>query len=585
MRSDNVTKGSERAPNRSLFYALGYTPEELERPLIGVVSAYSEIVPGHMNLDKIADAVKAGIEMAGGTPILIPSIGVCDGIAMGHVGMKYSLASRELICDSVETMLMAHQLDGLVLVPNCDKIVPGMVMAAVRMDVPAVVCSGGPMLAGTYGGEEVSLSKMFEAVGAYKAGMITDEQLEDCTCNCCPSCGSCSGMYTANSMNCLCEAIGIALPGNGTIPAVYSKRLQLAKHAGMAIMDMVKKGITARQIINERSIRNALTCDMALGCSTNTVLHLLAIAYEAGVPIDLKLFNEISARTPNLCHLAPAGPTHMPDLYAAGGIPAVQAELAKKGLLDLDVPTVTGKTLGENLEELKQNGFYERCGKWLSEFNSRYGVALTKEDIIRPYDKAIGTDGSIAILRGNLAPEGAVIKHTACPKEMFKAVLNARPFDSEEECLDAVLKHKVQKGDAVFIRYEGPKGSGMPEMFYTSEAISSDKELGLSIALITDGRFSGASTGPVIGHCSPEAVDCGPIALVEEGDLIEIDVMERKLNIIGIHGERKTMEEIDEILKERRKNWRPREKKYQKGVLRLFSEHAASPMKGAYLEF
>ena len=346
MRSDNVTKGSERAPNRSLFYALGYTPEELERPLIGVVSAHSEIVPGHMNLDKIADAVKAGIEMAGGTPILIPAIGVCDGIAMGHVGMKYSLASRELICDSVETMLMAHQLDGLVLVPNCDKIVPGMVMAAVRMDVPAVVCSGGPMLAGTYGGEEVSLSKMFEAVGAYKAGMITEDQLEDCTCNCCPSCGSCSGMYTANSMNCLCEAIGIALPGNGTIPAVYSKRLQLAKHAGMAIMDMVKKGITARQIINERSIRNALTCDMALGCSTNTVLHLLAIAYEAGVPIDLKLFNEISAKTPNLCHLAPAGPTHMPDLYAAGGIPAVQAELAKKGLLDLDVPTVTGKTPG-----------------------------------------------------------------------------------------------------------------------------------------------------------------------------------------------------------------------------------------------
>ena len=320
MRSDNVTKGSERAPNRSLFYALGYTPEELDRPLIGVVSAYSEIVPGHMNLDKIADAVKAGVQMAGGTPILIPAIGVCDGIAMGHVGMKYSLASRELICDSVETMLMAHQLDGLVLVPNCDKIVPGMVMAAVRMDVPAVVCSGGPMLAGTYGGEEVSLSKMFEAVGAYKAGMITDEQLEDCTCNCCPSCGSCSGMYTANSMNCLCEAIGIALPGNGTIPAVYSKRLLLAKHAGMAVMDMVKKGITARQIINERSIRNALTCDMALGCSTNTVLHLLAIAYEAGVPIDLKLFNEISAKTPNLCHLAPAGPTHMPDLYAAGGI-------------------------------------------------------------------------------------------------------------------------------------------------------------------------------------------------------------------------------------------------------------------------
>ena len=387
MRSDNVTKGSERAPNRSLFYALGYTPEELDRPLIGVVSAYSEIVPGHMNLDKVAEAVKAGVQMAGGTPILIPAIGVCDGIAMGHVGMKYSLASRELICDSVETMLMAHQLDGLVLVPNCDKIVPGMVMAAVRMDVPAVVCSGGPMLAGTYGGEEVSLSKMFEAVGAYKAGMISDEQLEDCTCNCCPSCGSCSGMYTANSMNCLCEAIGIALPGNGTIPAVYSKRLQLAKHAGMAIMEMVKKGITARQIINERSIRNALTCDMALGCSTNTVLHLLAIAYEAGVPIDLKLFNEISAKTPNLCHLAPAGPTHMPDLYAAGGIPAVQAELAKKGLLDLDVPTVTGKTLGENIK----------------------GAHILNDKAIRPIEDPYSPTGGLQILWGNIAPDGSVM--------------------------------------------------------------------------------------------------------------------------------------------------------------------------------
>ena len=585
MRSDNVTKGSERAPNRSLFYALGYTPEELDRPLIGVVSAYSEIVPGHMNLDKIADAVKAGVQMAGGTPILIPAIGVCDGIAMGHVGMKYSLASRELICDSVETMLMAHQLDGLVLVPNCDKIVPGMVMAAVRMDVPAVVCSGGPMLAGTYGGEEVSLSKMFEAVGAYKAGMITDEQLEDCTCNCCPSCGSCSGMYTANSMNCLCEAIGIALPGNGTIPAVYSKRLQLAKHAGMAIMEMVNKGITARQIINERSIRNALTCDMALGCSTNTVLHLLAIAYEAGVPIDLKLFNEISARTPNLCHLAPAGPTHMPDLYAAGGIPAVQAELAKKGLLDLDVPTVTGKTLGENLDELKANGFYEHCQQLLDEANARCGIKLTRADIIRPASDPIGTDGSIAILKGNLAPEGAVIKHTACPKEMFQAVLRARPFDSEEECLDAVLHHKVEKGDAVFIRYEGPQGSGMPEMFYTSEAISSDKELGRSIALITDGRFSGASTGPVIGHCSPEAQTGGPIALVEEGDLIEIDIPARKLNIIGIKGERKSPEEIDAVLAQRRAAWKPKPRRYKRGTLRLFSEHAASPMKGAYLEF
>ena len=584
MRSDNVTKGSERAPNRSLFYALGYTPEELERPLIGVVSAYSEIVPGHMNLDKIADAVKAGVEMAGGTPILIPAIGVCDGIAMGHVGMKYSLASRELICDSVETMLMAHQLDGLVLVPNCDKIVPGMVMAAVRMDVPAVVCSGGPMLAGTYGGEEVSLSKMFEAVGAYKAGMITDAQLEDCTCNCCPSCGSCSGMYTANSMNCLCEAIGIALPGNGTIPAVYSKRLQLAKHAGMAIMDLVKRGVTARQIINERSIRNALTCDMALGCSTNTVLHLLAIAQEAGCPIDLNLFNEISAKTPNLCHLAPAGPTHMPDLYEAGGIPAVQAELAKADLLDLDVPTVTGKTLGENLEELKKNGFYEHCDALLAEKSKKIGREIKRTDIIRSFDEPIGTNGSIAILRGNLAPEGCVIKHTACPKAMFKATLTARPFDCEEDAIDAILHGRIHPGDAVFIRYEGPRGSGMPEMFYTGEAICADPKLASSVALITDGRFSGASRGPVIGHVSPEAAVGGPIALVEPDDLIQIDVHNRKLAIVGVKGEPKTPEEMDAILAERRANWKPKAPKYTKGLLKLYSQHAVSPMKGAYME-
>ena len=492
MRSDNVTKGSERAPNRSLFYALGYTPEELERPLIGVVSAYSEIVPGHMNLDKIADAVKAGVEMAGGTPILIPAIGVCDGIAMGHVGMKYSLASRELICDSVETMLMAHQLDGLVLVPNCDKIVPGMVMAAVRMDVPAVVCSGGPMLAGSYGGEEVSLSKMFEAVGAYKAGMITDEQLEDCTCNCCPSCGSCSGMYTANSMNCLCEAIGIALPGNGTIPAVYSKRLQLAKHAGMAIMDMVNKGITARQIINERSIRNALTCDMALGCSTNTVLHLLAIAYEAGVPIDLKLFNEISAKTPNLCHLAPAGPTHMPDLYAAGGIPAVQAELAKKGLLDLDVPTVTGKTLGENIK----------------------GAHILNEKAIRPIENPYSQTGGLQILWGNIAPDGCVVKRSAVAPEMQQHSGPARVFNSEETAIAAIYAGQIVPGDVVVIRYEGPKGGpGMREMLNPTSALAGMK-LDKTVALITDGRFSGASRGAAIGHVSPEAASGGPIGLI-----------------------------------------------------------------------
>ena len=417
MRSDNVTKGSERAPNRSLFYALGYTPEELDRPLIGVVSAYSEIVPGHMNLDKIAEAVKAGVQMAGGTPILIPAIGVCDGIAMGHVGMKYSLASRELICDSVETMLMAHQLDGLVLVPNCDKIVPGMVMAAVRMDVPAVVCSGGPMLAGTYGGEEVSLSKMFEAVGAYKAGMITDEQLEDCTCNCCPSCGSCSGMYTANSMNCLCEAIGIALPGNGTIPAVYSKRLLLAKHAGMAVMDMVKKGITARQIINERSIRNALTCDMALGCSTNTMLHLPAIAHEAGVTISLDAANAISAKTPNLCHLAPAGHTYMEDLNEAGGVYAVMKELADIGLLNTDCMTVSGKTIGECI-----------------------ATAYNKdEEVIRPVDKPYSKTGGLAVLSGNLAPDGSVVKRSAVVDEMLVHEGPARVFDCERLYLVMLL--------------------------------------------------------------------------------------------------------------------------------------------------
>ena len=553
MRSDNVTKGSERAPNRSLFYALGYTPEELERPLIGVVSAYSEIVPGHMNLDKIADAVKAGVEMAGGTPILIPAIGVCDGIAMGHVGMKYSLASRELICDSVETMLMAHQLDGLVLVPNCDKIVPGMVMAAVRMDVPAVVCSGGPMLAGSYGGEEVSLSKMFEAVGAYKAGMITDEQLEDCTCNCCPSCGSCSGMYTANSMNCLCEAIGIALPGNGTIPAVYSKRLQLAKHAGMAIMDMVNKGITARQIINERSIRNALTCDMALGCSTNTVLHLLAIAYEAGVPIDLKLFNEISARTPNLCHLAPAGPTHMPDLYAAGGIPAVQAELAKKGLLDLDVPTVTGKTLGENIK----------------------GAHILNEKAIRPIENPYSQTGGLQILWGNIAPDGCVVKRSAVAPEMQQHSGPARVFNSEETAIAAIYAGQIVPGDVVVIRYEGPKGGpGMREMYKAMKYLYG-RGLSKTTALITDGRFSGTNNGCFVGHISPEAAEGGPIAIVHDGDLVEIDVDSKKLELLV------PQEEIEARLKQ----WKRPEPEFKKGWLGLYCKLAASGSEGGVMKF
>ena len=551
MRSDNVKKGSERAPNRSLFYALGYTPEELERPLIGVVSAYSEIVPGHMHLDKLAQAVKSGVEMAGGTPILIPAIGVCDGIAMGHVGMKYSLASRELICDSVETMLMAHQLDGLVLVPNCDKIVPGMVMAAVRMDVPAVVCSGGPMLSGTYGGESVSLSKMFEAVGAYKAGHITDAQLEDCTENCCPSCGSCSGMYTANSMNCLCEAIGLALPGNGTIPAPYSKRLQLGKRAGMAIMDLVRRGVTARQIVTERSIRNALTCDMALGCSTNTVLHLLAIAYEAGVPLDLKLFNEISAATPNLCHLAPAGPTHMSDLYAAGGIAAVQAELAKAGLLDLDVMTVTGKTLGENIQ----------------------GAVNLDTNAIRPIDRPFSPTGGLQILWGNLAPDGCVVKRSAVAEEMLRHTGPARVFDGEEDAIAAIYAGRIVPGDVVVIRYEGPSGGpGMREMLNPTSALAG-MGLDKTVALITDGRFSGASRGASIGHVSPEAAAGGPICLVREGDAITIDIPAASI----------TLEVSEEELSRRRAAWTAPEPKVKTGWLSRYARMVSSADLGAVM--
>ena len=509
MRSDNVTKGPERAPNRSLFYALGYTKEDLEKPLIAVVSAHSDIVPGHMNLDKLTDAVKMGIEAAGGTPFMVPAIGVCDGIAMGHIGMKYSLASRELIADSTETMVMAHQFDGAVLIPNCDKIVPGMVMAAVRMDIPAVVCSGGPMLAGRYDGQEVSLSKMFEAVGAYKAGMIDDSKLNECEQNCCPGCGSCSGMYTANSMNCLCEAIGIALPGNGTVPAVYAKRLQLGRMSGAAIMEMVRKGITARDIINERSVRNALTCDMALGCSTNTVLHLLAIAKEAGVDLDLNLFNEISAKTPNLCHLAPAGPTHMPDLYAAGGIAAVQAELAKKDLLDLDCLTVTGKTVGENIK----------------------GAHILNKNAIRPIDDPYSETGGLQILFGNLAPDGCVVKRSAVAPEMLKHSGPARVFDSEDDAIKSIYEGQIKPGDVVVIRYEGPKGGpGMREMLNPTSALAGMK-LDTTVALITDGRFSGASRGAAIGHVCPEASADGPIGLVQEGDIIEIDIPNASVNM------------------------------------------------------
>ena len=510
LRSDNVTKGAERAPNRSLFYAMGYTKEELERPLIGVVSAHSEIVPGHFHLDKIADAVKAGVRMAGGTPVLIPSIGVCDGIAMGHTGMKYSLASRELICDSVETMTMAHQLDGLVLIPNCDKIVPGMVMAAVRMNVPAIVCSGGPMLAGKYDGEEVSLSKLFEAVGAYKAGMIDGCKLEECETGACPGCGSCAGMYTANSMNCLCEAVGIALPGNGTIPAVSNKRTILAKHAGMAIMELVRNNICARDIINEKSIQNALACDMALGCSSNSVLHLLAIANEAGVHLDLNLFNQMSAKVPNLCHLAPAGSTHMQDLDAAGGIPAVQAELVKKGLLDTSALTVTGKTLGENIE----------------------GAYIKDHNAIRSIEDPYSETGGIQILWGNIAQKGCVVKRSAVAPEMLKHSGRARVFNSEDEAIAAIYAGKIVDGDVVVIRYEGPKGGpGMREMLNPTSALAGMK-LDKTVALITDGRFSGASRGASIGHVSPEAADGGNIALIEEGDTIEIDIPGASVNVL-----------------------------------------------------
>ncbi len=509
LRSANVTQGVEKAPMRSLFYAMGYTKEELDRPLIGVVSAKSEIVPGHMHLDKVAEAVKAGVRMAGGTPIEIPAIGVCDGIAMGHVGMKYSLASRELIADSVETMIMGHSLDGAVLVPNCDKIVPGMVMAAVRMNIPAVVCSGGPMMSGLVNDEETSLSKMFEAVGARKANLIDDEKLEEFEQNTCPGCGSCSGMYTANSMNCLCEAIGIALPGNGTIPAVESGRIRLAKHAGMAIMKLVEENITARDIINEKSIRNALACDMALGCSSNSVLHLLAIANEAGVELNLDIFNEFSSKVPNLCHLAPAGGTHMHDLNRAGGLMALFTELDKKGLIDKSLVTATGKTVGENM----------------------VGAKVKDYSIIHPVEDPYSETGGIAILWGNIAKNGCVVKRSAVAPEMLSHSGPARVFDCEEEAIEAIYGGKIVDGDVVVIRYEGPKGGpGMREMLNPTSALAGMK-LDKTVALITDGRFSGASRGASIGHVAPEAAAGGNIAYIQEGDIIEIDIPNSKINV------------------------------------------------------
>lgn len=550
--SDNVTKGVERAPNRSLFYAMGYTKEELERPLIGVVSAHSEIVPGHIHLDKITEAVKAGVRMAGGTPIMVPAIGVCDGIAMGHTGMKYSLPSRELIADSLESMAIAHAFDGLVLVPNCDKVVPGMLMGACRVNIPTVLCSGGPMMSGKVFGEEVSLSKMFEAVGARKAGFIDDEQLRIYEENTCPGCGSCSGMYTANSMNCLSEAIGIALPGNGTIPAVQGRRIMLAKHAGMAVMDMVEKNIKPRDIINEKTVRNALTCDMALGCSTNTVLHLLAIAHEAKVPVDLKMFNEVSAVTPNLCHLAPAGDTHMHDLDMAGGIPAVMAELNKLGLLDTTQMNVNGHTVAENIE----------------------GKIPTDRTAIKSVEEPYSKTGGLMVLWGNIAEEGCVVKRSAVAPEMLVHSGPARVFNSEDEAIDAIYNGRIVKGDVVVIRYEGPKGGpGMREMLNPTSALAGMK-LDKDVALITDGRFSGASRGASIGHVSPEAASGGAIALINEGDIIDIDIPGASINV----------RISDQELEERRKGWKPMEPKIKEGWLSRYSRMASAASKGAVLE-
>ena len=552
MRSDKVTKGIERAPMRSLFYAMGYTKEELERPLIGVVSAKSEIVPGHMHLDKVAEAVKAGVRMAGGTPIEVPSIGVCDGIAMGHVGMKYSLPSRELIADSVETMTMAHAFDGLVLVPNCDKIVPGMIMAAVRMNIPAVVCSGGPMMSGLVKGEETSLSKMFEAVGARKADIIDDDDLLEFEQNVCPGCGSCSGMYTANSMNCLSEAVGIALPGNGTIPAVDSGRIRLAKHAGMAIMNLVEKDIKARDIINEKPLRNALACDMALGWSSNSVLHLLAIANEAGVHLDLNIFNEFSAKVPNLCHLAPAGSTHMHDLNRAGGLMAVFSELDKKGLIDKSLITATGKTVGENFA----------------------GAHVKDYDIIRPIDKPYSETGGIAVMWGNIAQDGCVVKRSAVAPEMLSHTGPARVFDSEEDAIEAIYTGKIVDGDVVVIRYEGPKGGpGMREMLNPTSALAGMK-LDKTVALITDGRFSGASRGASIGHVCPEAAAGGNIGLLQEGDIIEIDIPNSKINA----------QVSDEEFDARHKDHVTPPSKATSGWLARYQRNVSASCKGAVME-
>lgn len=558
----------------------GWKPEDLSKPQVIIESTFGDSHPGSGHLNILVEEVRKGIEKAGGHGARYFCTDICDGESQGTDGINYSLASREMIANMIEIHVNATPFDAGVYLASCDKGMPGNLMGLARADVPSVVVPGGTMNAGP---EMLTLEQLGMYSAKYERGEIDEEKLEWAKCNACPSCGACSFIGTASTMQIMAEALGLALPGSALMPATSPDLLEYARQAGeQAVKLATMPGMRPSEIVTEKSFENAILVHAAVSGSTNCLLHIPAIAHEFGIEITGDTFDRLHRNARYLLDVRPAGRWPAECFYYAGGVPAIMEEI--KEHLHLDVMTVTGKTLGENLEELRRNGFYEKCEKWLQEFNRRYNVNLTREDIIRSYDNAIGTDGSIAVLRGNLAPEGAVIKHTACPKEMFRAVLNARPFDSEEECLDAVLHHRVQKGDAVFIRYEGPKGSGMPEMFYTSEAISSDKELGRSLALITDGRFSGASTGPVIGHCSPEAVEGGPIALVEEGDLIEIDVPARKLNIIGVKGQRRSMEEIDEILEERRKNWQPREPKYKKGVLRLFSQHAVSPMKGAYLE-
>lgn len=552
MRSDAVKKGSQQAPHRSLFNALGMTKEEMERPMVGIVSSYNEIVPGHMNLDKIVDAVKQGVAMAGGTPVVFPAIAVCDGIAMGHIGMKYSLVTRDLIADSTEAMALAHQFDALVMVPNCDKNVPGLLMAAARINVPTVFVSGGPMMAGRIDGHKTSLSSMFEAVGAYAAGKLSEEGLTEYENKTCPTCGSCSGMYTANSMNCLTEVLGMGLPGNGTIPAVYSERIRLAKHAGMQVMEMYRKNICPRDIMTEDAILNALTVDMALGCSTNSMLHLPAIAHEIGMDFDISFANEISEKTPNLCHLAPAGPTYMEDLNAAGGVYAVMNELNKKGLLHTDCMTVTGKTVGENIA----------------------GSVNLDPEVIRPIDNPYSQTGGLAVLKGNLAPDGGVVKRSAVVEEMMVHEGPARVFDCEEDAIEAIKNNKIVAGDVVVIRYEGPKGGpGMREMLNPTSAIAG-MGLGSSVALITDGRFSGASRGASIGHVSPEAAVGGPIALIEEGDIISINIPELKLEV----------KVSDEEMQARREKWQPREPKVNTGYLARYAAMVTSGNRGAILE-